>query len=58
MCVRAASVPIAVSATAGTVPVTDLGVKAVDDYTLQFTTESPAPYLLAQALYAWEKVYA
>lgn len=36
----------------GDVPVTDIGVKAVDDYTLQFITEAPAPYLPAQALYA------
>ncbi len=39
-------------AVAGDVPVTDIGVKAVDDYTLQFTTELPAPYFAAQALYA------
>ena len=39
-------------AVAGDVPVTDIGVKAVDDYTLQFTTELPAPYMPAQALYA------
>lgn len=36
----------------GDVPVTDIGVKAVDDYTLQFITKAPAPYLPAQALYA------
>lgn len=36
----------------GEVPVTEIGVKAVDDYTLQFTTEAAAPYLLSQALYA------
>lgn len=39
-------------AVAGKVPLTDIGVKAVDDYTLQFTTETPAPYFPAQALYA------
>lgn len=39
-------------AVAGTVPVTEIGVKAVDDYTLQFTTKEPAPYLPSQALYA------
>lgn len=36
----------------GEVPVTEIGVKAVDDYTLQFITEAPAPYLPAKALYA------
>jgi peptide/nickel transport system substrate-binding protein/oligopeptide transport system substrate-binding protein len=36
----------------GEVPVTDIGVRAVDDFTLEFTTEAPAPYLPAQALYA------
>jgi len=36
----------------GEVPTSEIGVKAVDDYTLQFTTEAPAPYLPAQALYA------
>ena len=39
-------------AVAGKVPVTDIGVKAIDDYTLQFTTSTPAPYFPAQALYA------
>ncbi len=39
-------------AVAGKVPVTGIGVKAVDDYTLQFTTSTPAPYFPAQALYA------
>jgi ABC-type transport system substrate-binding protein len=39
-------------AVAGKVPVTDIGVKAVDDYTLQFTTSLAAPYFPAQALYA------
>ena len=39
-------------AVAGEVPVTDIGVKSVDDFTLQFITEVPAPYFPAQALYA------
>ena len=37
---------------AGTVPVDQLGVKAVDANTLQFTTVSPAPYLPAMMLYS------
>ena len=40
------------NAVAGKVPVTEIGVKAIDDYTLQFTTDLPAPYFPAQALYA------
>jgi peptide/nickel transport system substrate-binding protein/oligopeptide transport system substrate-binding protein len=32
--------------------VTEIGVKKVDDYTLQFITKAPAPYFAAQALYA------
>lgn len=36
----------------GEVPTSEIGVKKVDDYTLQFITEAPAPYLPAQALYA------
>jgi peptide/nickel transport system substrate-binding protein/oligopeptide transport system substrate-binding protein len=39
-------------AVAGKVPVTEIGVVAVDDYTLQFITKEPAPYLPSQALYA------
>jgi ABC-type transport system substrate-binding protein len=39
-------------AVAGDVPVTDIGVQSVDDFTLQFITEVPAPYFPAQALYA------
>jgi peptide/nickel transport system substrate-binding protein/oligopeptide transport system substrate-binding protein len=39
-------------AVAGKVPVTEIGVTAVDDFTLQFTTKEPAPYLPSQALYA------
>jgi ABC-type transport system substrate-binding protein len=40
------------NAVAGKVPTTDIGVKAVDDYTLQFTTDLAAPFFPAQALYA------
>ena len=40
------------NAVAGKVPVTEIGVKAIDDYTLQFTTDLPAPFFPAQALYA------
>ena len=39
-------------AVAGEVPTSEIGVKAVDDYTLQFITNEPAPYLPAKALYA------
>ena len=39
-------------AVAGEVPVTDLGVKAVDANTLEFTTETPAPYLPAMLVYS------
>lgn len=37
---------------AGTVPVDQLGVKAVDANTLQIETQSPAPYLPAMMLYS------
>jgi len=36
----------------GTVPVDQLGVKAVDAHTLQFETQQPAPYLPAMMLYS------
>ena len=36
----------------GDVPTSDIGVKKVDDYTLQFVSEAPAPFLAAQVLYA------
>ncbi|HEX2909522.1 MAG TPA: peptide ABC transporter substrate-binding protein [Chloroflexia bacterium] len=39
-------------AVAGKVPLDQLGVKAVDANTLQFTTETPAPYLPAMLLYS------
>jgi ABC-type transport system substrate-binding protein len=39
-------------AVAGKQPTTALGVKAVDDHTLQFTTSLAAPFFPAQALYA------
>jgi ABC-type oligopeptide transport system substrate-binding subunit len=39
-------------AVAGKVPTSEIGVKAVDDYTLQFITKAPAPYLPSKALYA------
>ena len=38
-------------AVAGEVPVTDIGVSKIDDYTVQFTTNAPAPYFLSKALY-------
>jgi len=37
---------------AGKTPVDQLGVKAVDAHTLQFETQSPAPYLPAMLLYS------
>jgi len=40
------------NAVAGKVATTEIGVKAVDDYTLQFTTDLAAPFFPAQALYA------
>jgi ABC-type oligopeptide transport system substrate-binding subunit len=40
------------AAVKGDVPTSQIGVKAVDDYTLQFITSKPAPYLLAKSLYA------
>ena len=40
-------------AVAGKMPVDQLGVKAVDAHTLQFETQSPAPYLPAMLLYSW-----
>jgi oligopeptide transport system substrate-binding protein len=39
------------NAVAGKVPVTDIGVKKVDTYTVQFQTNVPAPYFLSKALY-------
>src|SRR4029078_11005598 len=38
---------------AGKMPVDQLGVKAADAHTLQFETQSPAPYLPAMLLYSW-----
>ena len=40
------------NAVAGKAALTDIGVKAVDDYTLQFTTDAPSPFFPSQALYA------
>jgi ABC-type transport system substrate-binding protein len=37
---------------AGEVPVTDIGVKALDANTLEFTTEMPAPFLPAMLVYS------
>jgi ABC-type transport system substrate-binding protein len=37
---------------AGEVPVEELGVRAVDANTLEFTTETPAPYLPAMLVYS------
>ncbi len=39
-------------AVGGEVSVEEIGVRAVDDYTLEFTTVSPAPYLPAMLLYS------
>ena len=39
-------------AVAGEVPVTDIGVTAVDDHTIQFETQTPAPYLPAMLIYS------
>jgi ABC-type oligopeptide transport system substrate-binding subunit len=39
-------------AVAGKVPVDQIGAKAVDSHTLQFTTVAPAPYLPAMMLYS------
>lgn len=39
-------------AVAGTVPVDQIGVRAVDANTLEFTTETPAPYLPAMLVYS------
>jgi ABC-type oligopeptide transport system substrate-binding subunit len=36
----------------GSVPVDQLGVKAIDPHTLQITTEAPAPYIPAMMLYS------
>src|SRR5262245_37215877 len=38
---------------AGKMPVDQLGVKAADPHTLQFETQTPAPYLPAMLLYSW-----
>lgn len=40
------------AAVRGEVPVTDIGVRAVDDHTLEFTTAVPAPYLPAMLVYS------
>ncbi len=39
-------------ATSGSVPVSEIGVKALDDYTLEFETTSPAPYLPSQLIWS------
>ncbi|BCX02298.1 MAG: ABC transporter substrate-binding protein [Candidatus Roseilinea sp.] len=39
-------------ATAGKVPVSEIGVKALDDYTLEFEATSPAPYLPSQLIWS------
>jgi ABC-type transport system substrate-binding protein len=39
-------------ATAGEVGVEELGVRAIDDYTLEFETTSPAPFLPGQLLWS------
>ncbi len=39
-------------AVAGEVPVEEIGVRAVDANTLEFTTETPAPYLPAMLVYS------
>ena len=36
---------------AGKKPLTDIGVKKVDDHTVQFMTSVPSPYFLSKALY-------
>lgn len=38
-------------ALAGEVPTSEIGVKKVDDYTVQFMTTAPSPYFPAKALY-------
>ncbi len=38
-------------AVAGEVPVTDIGVEKVDDFTVKFTTTAASPYFLSKALY-------
>jgi ABC-type transport system substrate-binding protein len=38
-------------AVAGKVPLSDIGVKKVDDHTVQFMTTVPSPYFLSKALY-------
>jgi ABC-type oligopeptide transport system substrate-binding subunit len=38
-------------AVAGSVPLTDIGVQKVDDYTVTFTTEDSSPYFPSKALY-------
>lgn len=37
---------------AGELPLTELGVKAVDDYTLTITTEKPAPFMPATLIFS------
>ena len=39
------------AAVAGKVPVTSIGVKKINTYTVQFTTTVPSPYFLSKALY-------
>src|SRR5271157_32595 len=39
------------AAVAGKVPVTSIGVKKINTYTVQFTTTVPSPYFLTKALY-------
>lgn len=39
-------------ANSGSVPVSEIGVKALDDYTLEFETTSPAPYLPSQLIWS------
>ena len=39
------------AAVAGKVPVTSIGVKKINTYTVQFTTTVPSPYFLVKALY-------
>jgi len=38
-------------AVAGEVPLDEIGVKKIDDYTVEFTLTAPAPYFLSKALY-------
>ncbi|MBN2047400.1 MAG: peptide ABC transporter substrate-binding protein [Anaerolineaceae bacterium] len=38
-------------AVAGEVPLDEIGVKKIDDFTVEFTLTAPAPYFLSKALY-------